>query len=98
MKKPSVFTVGHSTRSINEFVKLLHAHSIKEIVDVRSIPMSRYNPQFNTDTLKESLRQERIRYRHLKKLGGLRHSKKGSINLGWRNVSFKGFADYMATK
>lgn len=96
MEKPSIFTVGHSTRSIKEFVKLLHAHGIEEIVDVRSIPMSRYNPQFNTSALKESLRQEHIRYRHLKKLGGLRHSKKNSINLGWRNASFRGFADYMA--
>jgi len=97
MQKPSIFTVGHSTRSIIEFVELLHAHSVEEIVDVRSIPMSRHNPQFNTDTLKDSLRQEHIRYRHLANLGGLRHSKKDSINLGWRNASFRGFADYMAT-
>jgi uncharacterized protein (DUF488 family) len=95
--KPSIFTVGHSTRPIDEFIKLLKAHGIKEIVDVRSIPMSRYNPQFNSNMLKESLRQEHIRYKHLKKLGGLRHAKKNSINLGWRNVSFRGFADYMET-
>jgi uncharacterized protein (DUF488 family) len=97
MKRPSIFTVGHSTRSIDEFVKLLQAHGVKEIVDVRSIPMSRHNTQFNTDTIKESLRREHIRYKHLKKLGGLRPEKKGSINLGWRNASFRGFADYMAT-
>lgn len=97
MKRPSIFTVGHSTRSIDEFVKLLQAHGVKEIVDVRSIPMSRHNPQFNTDTIKESLQREHIRYKHLKKLGGLRNEKKGSINLGWRNASFRGFADYMAT-
>ena len=97
MKKPSLFTIGHSTRSIDEFVELLKAHNIKGIVDVRSIPMSHHNPQFNTDTLKESLKKAHIRYKHLKKLGGLRHSKNDSINLGWRNVSFRGFADYMAT-
>jgi uncharacterized protein (DUF488 family) len=60
--------------------------------------MSRYNPQFNTGTLKESLKQEHIQYKHLKKLGGLRHAKKDSTNLGWHNVSFRGFADYMATQ
>ena len=97
MKKPSLFTVGHSTRPIDKFVELLQIHGIKEIVDVRSIPMSRYNPQFNEGTLKKSLKEAHIEYKHLKKLGGLRHSKKDSINLGWRNVSFRGFADYMAT-
>lgn len=60
--------------------------------------MSRHNPQFNTDTLKKSLQKGHVRYKHLKKLGGLRHAKKDSINLGWRNASFRGFADYMATK
>ena len=97
MKKPSIFTVGHSTRQIDEFVELLQMHGVKEVVDVRSIPMSAHNPQFNTDVLKQSLKQNNVRYRHLKKLGGLRHSKKDSINLGWRNTSFRGYADYMAT-
>lgn len=96
-KKPIIFTVGHSTRPIDEFITLLRVHGIQEIADVRSIPMSRHNPQFNADVLKRSLRAGRIRYRHLKKLGGLRHAKKDSINLGWRNASFRGFADYMAT-
>lgn len=98
MKKPFIFTIGHSTHSIDEFVELLKLHGAKEVVDVRSIPMSGHNPQFNTDTLKESLQQAHIKYKHLKKLGGLRHSKKDSINLGWRNISFRGFADYMATQ
>lgn len=97
MKKPFIFTVGHSTRSIDEFVELLQAHAIKEIIDVRSIPKSRHNPQFNEDTLKESLKKAHIRYKHLKKLGGLRHTTKDSKNLGWHNASFRGFADYMAT-
>jgi uncharacterized protein (DUF488 family) len=97
MKKPSIFTIGHSTRRIDEFVELLRMKGVKEVVDVRSIPMSRHNPQFNTDALNQSLKQNGIRYKHLKNLGGLRHTKKDSINLGWRNVSFRGFADYMAT-
>ena len=97
MKKPSIFTIGHSTRSSEEFTELLKIYGIKEIVDVRSIPRSRHNPQFNEETLKQSLQLVRICYRHLEKLGGLRHSKKDSINLGWHNTSFRGFADYMAT-
>jgi len=97
MKKLLIFTVGHSTHPIDEFIELLQAHIIKEIVDVRSIPMSRHNPQFNSDTLKQSLQQANIKYKLLKKLGGLRHTTKDSINLGWRNASFRGFADYMAS-
>lgn len=97
MKKTSIFTVGHSTKQIDEFVALLQIYYIKEVVDVRTIPKSRHNPQFNEDALKQSLKQNHIRYKHLKKLGGLRHSKKDSVNLGWRNASFRGYADYMAT-
>ena len=97
MKKPSIFTIGHSTHTIEEFIELLQTHGIQEVVDVRSIPKSRHNPQFNADTLKQSLQQVRIKYKHLKKLGGLRHTKKDSINLGWHNTSFRGFADYMLT-
>lgn len=97
MKKHGIFTIGHSTRPIEEFAELLRIYGIKEIVDVRSIPKSRHNPQFNEETLKQSLQLAHIRYRRLEKLGGLRHSKKDSINLGWHNVSFRGFADYMAT-
>ncbi len=76
---------------------LLKHYGIKDVVDIRTIPKSRHNPQFNEGVLKQSLKRVRIRYRHLKKLGGLRHSKKDSINLGWHNTSFRGFADYMAT-
>lgn len=97
MKKQSIFTIGHSTRSIEEFTQLLRTYNIKEVVDVRSIPKSRHNPQFNEGTLKQSLKLAHIRYKQLEKLGGLRHSKKDSINLGWHNTSFRGFADYMAT-
>jgi uncharacterized protein (DUF488 family) len=98
LKKPLIFTVGHSTHPIDEFILLLQAHGVKEIVDVRTIPMSRYNPQFNEIILKESLKNATIRYKHSKKLGGLRHSEKDSTNLGWRNKSFRGFADYMSTE
>ncbi len=97
MKKPVIFTIGHSTHAISEFIELLRIYGIQEIVDVRSVPKSRHNPQFNEDSLKQSLKKFHIRYKHIKKLGGLRHSRKDSINLGWRNVSFRGFADYMAT-
>lgn len=98
MQKPLIFTVGHSTRPIDEFIALLRAHGVKEIVDVRTIPMSRHNPQFNEIALNGSLNAARIRYKHSKKLGGLRHAKKDSTNLGWRNKSFRGFADHMATQ
>jgi len=98
MKRPRIFTVGHSTRSIHEFVEILHAHGVKGIVDIRSIPRSRYNPQFNSDVLEHSLQQEHVSYKRIKELGGLRHASKDSLNLGWRNVSFRGFADYMATQ
>lgn len=97
MKKPCIFTVGDATRLIDEFVELLRAHGVKGIVDIRSIPRSRHNPKFNTDVLELSLLQEHMSYKHIKELGGLRRTRKDSLNLGWRNSSFRGFADYMAT-
>jgi uncharacterized protein (DUF488 family) len=93
----TVFTIGHSTRPIDKFIELLRANGITQLIDIRTIPKSRHNPQFNTDALAASLRAVRIRYLHLKALGGLRHAKADSINLGWRNASFRGFADYMQT-
>ncbi|HVB20231.1 MAG TPA: DUF488 domain-containing protein [Candidatus Paceibacterota bacterium] len=97
MKKSLIFTIGHSTRTFAEFAELLRAHEVEEVVDVRSIPRSRHNPQFNEETLGKSLKRMHIHYVHLKELGGLRHTKKDSINLGWHNTSFRGYADYMAT-
>jgi uncharacterized protein (DUF488 family) len=94
----AVFTIGHSTRTIEEFLAILAAHGIERLVDVRSIPKSRRVPQFNSDSLAASLREKGIEYVHLKSLGGLRHAKKDSVNLGWRNASFRGYADYMATE
>ena len=92
-----VFTIGHSTRTWEAFLELLRVHGIKRVVDVRSIPRSRHNPQFNRETLSMKLRSARIGYVHLRKLGGLRHARRDSPNMGWRNASFRGFADYMQT-
>jgi len=93
----TLFTIGHSTHSIEEFIALLKAHGVEEIVDVRSIPKSRHCPQFHVDVLGDSLRAAGIGYTPLKALGGRRYSRKGSINTGWRNTSFRGYADYMMT-
>jgi uncharacterized protein (DUF488 family) len=90
-------TIGHSTHSIDEFITLLNAHGIRHLGDVRSIPKSRHVPQFNRDTLASSLGAADIAYTHLKALGGRRHTRKDSINTGWSNASFRGYADYMAT-
>ncbi len=94
---PIVLTVGHSTRTLNEFITLLLAHDVKQLIDVRTIPRSRHNPQFNLSRLPGSLQKAAIRYRHMPGLGGLRHAHHDSINVGWRNASFRGFADYMQT-
>jgi uncharacterized protein (DUF488 family) len=91
---PAVLTIGHSNRTWKAFLDLLRAH---RVIDVRSIPRSRHNPQFNRVTLSKKLRAARIGYVHLRKLGGLRHARSDSPNMGWRNASFRGFADYMQT-
>lgn len=96
-KMPVVLTIGHSTRTWKDFLDLLRAHRVKRVIDVRSIPRSRHNPQFNRETLSAKLRAARIGYVHLRKLGGLRRTQRGSSNMGWRNASFRGFADYMQT-
>ena len=93
----TIFTVGHSTHSLEEFVDMLKAHSIAQLVDVRTIPKSRRVPQFNAESLAAALPKLGIEYVHLKTLGGLRHAKKDSVNTGWRNASFRGYADYMGT-
>jgi uncharacterized protein (DUF488 family) len=97
-QQPTVWTIGHSTRPISEFTDLLRTHGISLLVDVRTIPRSRYNPQFNWDTLAQSLREAALQYRHLPELGGLRKPRKDSLNDGWRNASFRGYADYMQTE
>lgn len=92
-----VYTLGHSTRSFEELLKLLRAFEIRSLVDIRTIPRSRHNPQFEGDTLERSLRTQHIRYRHLPRLGGLRKPRRDSVNTGWRNKSFQGYADYTLT-
>ncbi len=93
----AILTVGHSTRSLEAFVELLLAHGVEHVVDVRTVPRSRRNPQFNRETLPEALAAHGIGYTHLANLGGLRHPRADSPNTAWRNLSFRGYADYMAT-
>jgi uncharacterized protein (DUF488 family) len=92
-----VVTIGHSTRILETFIHLLQAYEVKQIVDVRTVPRSRHNPQFNRETLPYDLKTAGIEYLHLPWLGGLRHPRPDSANTGWRNASFRGFADYMET-
>ncbi len=93
----AVFTVGHSTLSIEDFVALLRAYRIETLADIRTVPRSRRNPQFNADALPQSLKSHGIAYVGLPGLGGLRKTSKESPNKGWRNDSFRGYADYMQT-
>jgi len=97
-RRPTIWTVGHSTRPIGEFTDLLGAHEISLLVDVRTVPRSRYNPQFNANTLAKSLKEAGLVSLHIPALGGLRKARKDSINIGWRNASFRGYADYMQTE
>jgi uncharacterized protein (DUF488 family) len=94
---PLVLTIGHSTRPIEEFIGLLQAHAVRRVVDVRTMPASRHNPQFNKAALARSLAEAGLGYLHAPGLGGLRHTKPGSPNTGWRNASFRGYADYLGT-
>jgi len=94
----SIFTVGHSTLPIEQFITLLHVYAIACLADIRTVPRSRHNPQFNGDALGGTLKPENIEYVSLPALGGLRHSRKDSPNGGWRNASFRGYADYMQTE
>lgn len=94
----TIHTIGHSTRPLEALVEMLTAHGVAVLADVRTVPRSRHNPQFNQDTLPDELRAASIRYVALPRLGGLRHGlKTGSPNTGWRNQSFRGYADYMLT-
>jgi len=92
-----VFTIGHSTRTIADFIHLLKAHAVQRVIDVRTIPLSRHNPQFNRDQLSSALHRVRMHYTHMPGLGGLRHARSDSSNTAWRNASFRGYADYMQT-
>jgi len=92
-----IFTIGHSNHSLPVFLAFLESYTINQLIDIRTIPYSRHNPQFNFDTFPSILRSEKINYRHEKKLGGLRKPRKDSVNTAWNNLSFRGFADYMQT-
>ena len=94
---PLVLTIGHSTRPIDVFTGLLAANGVTHLIDVRTIPKSRHNPQFNSDALAGSLRDASIAYTHIPGLGGLRRASPDSPNAAWRNPSFRGYADYMQT-
>jgi uncharacterized protein (DUF488 family) len=93
-----IWTIGHSTRKIDDFISLLGENGIKLLVDVRSLPGSKRYPQFNKEALTNSLGKPGIRYQHLPELGGLRKPKKDSKNTAWRNASVRGYADYMETE
>ncbi len=93
----SVLTIGHATRPLADFINLLQTFGVEKVADVRTVPRSRFNPQFNKETLPRALAAAGLGYLHLPGLGGLRHPRKDSPNLGWRNASFRGFADYMQT-
>jgi len=93
----TIFTLGHSTLPIENFIAVLETYGIQGLVDVRTIPASRHNPQFNSDALAASLAAHRVGYLHMPALGGLRHPRKDSPNAGWHNKSFRGYADYMQT-
>jgi uncharacterized protein (DUF488 family) len=92
-----VYTIGHSTRTLDELVEILRAFRIDVLVDIRTVPRSGRNPQFNRDTLPTALGEHGIDYIHIPELGGLRRPKTDSTNTGWRNESFRGYADYMQT-
>ena len=92
-----VFTIGHSTRPIDEFITLLQSHGVQRVIDVRTVPRSRFNPQFDNSRLPALLHAAGIHYSHAPELGGLRKPRPDSPNVGWRNTSFRGYADHMQT-
>ena len=94
----TLYTIGHSTRTLDEFIALLKSYGIILLVDVRTVPRSRHNPQFNKETLPATLKPAGVRYLHMPEIGGLRHPKRDSINLALKNLGFRGYADYMQTK
>ena len=93
----TIFTIGHSTLPIERFITLLQTYGIERLADIRTMPRSRHNPQFNDAVLAASLSVHNLEYVHIQALGGLRHARKDSPNSGWRNASFRGYADYMQT-
>jgi len=94
---PVIHTIGHSTRPLDQFISMLEAHSISLLADIRTVPRSARNPQFNRESLSLELAKAGIRYQHFAALGGLRKPRADSVNTGWKNESFRGYADYMQT-
>lgn len=94
----TIYAIGHSTRPLEKFIEILQAHGVTRLADIRTIPQSRHNPQFNRESLESELPKAGIQYQHLKELGGLRRAAKASINTGWENAGFRGYADYMQTR
>jgi uncharacterized protein (DUF488 family) len=92
-----VMTIGHSTHSGKEFIHMLKAHQVQRLIDIRTVPRSRHNPQFNRKQLAHALHSARLHYRYMPGLGGFRRARPDSSNTGWRNANFRGFADYMQT-
>ncbi len=93
-----LYTIGHSTRPIEEFSGILKTYRITLLADIRTVPRSRHNPQYEQAALSDALRNQNIGYIHMRALGGLRHARKDSVNTGWKNASFRGYADYMQTQ
>jgi len=98
VQQKNIWTIGHSTRTIEPFIAMLQSFDIQLVADIRSFPGSRRYPHFNKEALEVTLPENNIAYIHLKDLGGRRPAKKDSINTGWRNAAFRGFADYMETE
>ena len=94
----TILTIGHSTRTLDEFLTMLKVYHVTLVVDVRSVPRSRHNTQFNKETLPDALKLVGMKYVHMPEIGGLRRPKRDSVNLAWRNKSFRGYADYMQMK
>jgi uncharacterized protein (DUF488 family) len=94
----NIYAIGHSTHLLDDFIALLKAHGIRTIADVRTVPRSRHVPQFNQESLNAALKAQGLGYRHFKQLGGLRKPHRDSANLGWRNASFRGYADHMQSQ
>lgn len=97
-REPQLWTIGHSTKPIEDFLALLRSHGIRRLVDVRTIPRSRHNPQYDTEVLAAHLKKAKLTYLHMPQLGGLKKAKKDSVNVGWKNASFRGYADYMQSE
>jgi len=91
----TIYTIGHSTHPIEEFIELLETYGLTQLVDIRTVPGSRHNPQYGQAALETSLTDHGIKYVYMKQLGGLRKKTDSSVNLGWHNLSFRNYADYM---